>query len=173
MLCFAYNGALGNRGVFRGVRVNVPISETEQLYNHRGYPYIPPDRRLQAVSDRPPAIGFSISVQYSSVRGCPTELNGISASGLVCSAAGLRIFMAAFKSWFTESLRSCPLVELTNAGSPRTRALCDTTSRHRPVRYTFFLAKVPLSLVSFVVCSSSLDGRLEENFSLWFCRTRG
>jgi hypothetical protein len=85
---------------------------------------IPTWRHFSAFFDRPPAIGFSFSLHFSSLGGCPSRLHSVRSVGIVFSTVYLLIWMAALESWCTNSKRFLPLAVLTNATSPRTRILC-------------------------------------------------
>jgi hypothetical protein len=63
--------------------------------------YVPIHRRLPIFFDRPPAIGLSFSLNTYSLRGCPTKLADVSSLGLDFSTAQRLIFMAVFRSRFS------------------------------------------------------------------------
>jgi len=118
--------------------------------------YIPTRRRLPAFLDRTPAFGFSLSLYTSRFKGCPTNLDRFSFSGLVSSTAHRPILIAAFDPRSTNPLRALPLVERTDAGIPSTHAL-SATAVLSSSRGTMNFSRLSLTVtVFFVTCSSSL-----------------
>jgi len=83
---------------------------------------------------RPSTIRFSLSQHASTLRDCSTKSYRLSSSGLVFSTTHPLVLMTALKPRFMNAMRSLPLVELTIARIPRTRALSATrvpsSSRH-------------------------------------------
>jgi len=118
--------------------------------NHRVYVHsrskTPPGIFRPAASYR---LGF-LSRHTSSQRGCPIKFDGVSSSSLIFSTANRLLCIAALKSRFTNSLRALPLPELTDATSPRTRALWANTVSSSSRRASIFSRLPHLFLFFFL-----------------------
>jgi len=123
---------------------------------------------LPDCSDRPDAIGFSVSRHTSSREGWPTKLARVSSAGFVLSTTYHLILMTALKSRLTNFLCLLPLAELVMARIARTCARCATTVSSSPSPVDTFFGPLPPIFFSFIACFSSLVGRRGEDFSFCF-----
>ena len=114
-----------------------------------------------------PAIGLSLCLWTSIIRGRRTKLVRASSLGLFFSTTFLPILTAALTCRFNKSMHAFTWVERTHPKIPRMGTFCATklSSSFRRAN-TFFWLSFHLFAFIFVTCSFSLYSRRELLFSL-------